>query len=109
MPRLVQVTTEQAQILEEDTTKAHDPDSGDRNLEEITLKAHDPNSNDRDLEETAMKSCNPNSTYCQRHEHEGARVLTIVHLFFETVIMRKIIGIARKTIAAIWKKIAVKS
>ncbi|GMN53139.1 hypothetical protein TIFTF001_022271 [Ficus carica] len=72
MPKLVQVTAEQAQIPEEDTTKARDPDSGDRDPEEVASKARNPDSGDRDSEEIETKFCNPDSVYYWHHKHERA-------------------------------------
>ena len=97
---MVQVTAEQAQIPEEGATKARDPNPSDHDQEEVALKAHDPDSDDRDLEEIMTKSRNPNSI--QRHEHERARVLAVVHLFVAAVI-------ARKTVVVIRTKSVVKS
>ncbi|GMN30832.1 hypothetical protein TIFTF001_002986 [Ficus carica] len=37
MPRLVQVTVEQAQIPEDNTTKSRDSESGNRNPKEIAM------------------------------------------------------------------------
>ena len=71
MPRLVQVMAKQAQIPEEDVTKAHDLDFKVHNLKEVTLKAYDPNSDNHDMEEIAMKSRNTNFGNCQHCEHEG--------------------------------------
>ena len=56
MPRLVQVTAEQAQIPEDDTTKARDPESGDRDPAEVAPKACDPDSGGRNPEEVATKA-----------------------------------------------------
>ncbi|GMN67102.1 hypothetical protein TIFTF001_036167 [Ficus carica] len=50
MPILVQVTAKQAQIPEEDATKARDPDSGNHDLEKVAPKACDPNSGNEILQ-----------------------------------------------------------
>ena len=54
MPILVQVTAEQAQILEEDAIKACDPDSNDWDTENVVPKAHDLDFGNCDPEEIAM-------------------------------------------------------
>ena len=59
MPRLVEVTVEKALILEVDSTKACDPDSGNRDPVEVTSKARNLDSGDCDPKEIAMKSHNP--------------------------------------------------
>ncbi|GMN50177.1 hypothetical protein TIFTF001_019335 [Ficus carica] len=64
MPKLVQVMAEQAQISEEDTTKACDPNFDDCNPEEVASKARDPDFDDQDPEEIAKKSCNLDFVYC---------------------------------------------
>lgn len=95
MTRLVQVKAEQAQIPEEDATKARDSNFGDRDPEEVASKAHNPDTRDRDLEEILAKSRNPDSIYHQCCEHEGAQVLAVVSLFVVAIIARKIVEIAR--------------
>lgn len=115
---LVQVTAEQAQILEEDATKAHelddnrdleevvpkarDPNSSDCNPEEVATKARDLDIGDCDVEEDAMKARDPNFVYYRPCEHEGARVLTVVCLFITAII-------STKTVTTDMMKIVVKS